>query len=131
MLGFVKNLGKKNNNGFFMELKDDAPTSGEAKATTPAPPTPAPVAEPAKAEAVKPSKEKKAKPAQEKKAKAQKVEAAPAPVPAKPQPPAETNFATKYLAPSVSGSNGRRRPGPSMNSYLDMARQAKVPNSAK
>ena len=39
---------------------------------------------------------------------------------------AETTFAPKYLAPSAS-SNGRRRPGPNMNPFLDMARQVKTP----
>lgn len=55
------------------------------------------------------------------------------PVPAKPaasstinKPQTETTFAPKYLNPAVS-SNGRRRPGPNMNSFLDMARQVKTP----
>lgn len=38
----------------------------------------------------------------------------------------ETTFAPKYLAPN-STSNSRRRPGPSMNPFLDMARQVKTP----
>ncbi len=38
----------------------------------------------------------------------------------------ETTFAPKYLAPSAS-TNGRRRPGPNMNTFLDMARQVKTP----
>lgn len=38
----------------------------------------------------------------------------------------ETTFAPKYLSPSVS-SNGRRRPGPNMSSFLDMARDVKTP----
>jgi hypothetical protein len=38
----------------------------------------------------------------------------------------ETTFAPKYLIPSAS-SNGRRRPGPNMNTFLDMARQVKTP----
>jgi gas vesicle protein len=37
--------------------------------------------------------------------------------------PTETTFAPKYLIPN--NSNGRRRPGANMNSYLDMARQVK------
>jgi DNA polymerase III gamma/tau subunit len=36
----------------------------------------------------------------------------------------ETTFAPKYLNPANS-SNGRRRPGPNMNTFLDMARQVK------
>ncbi|MEH1888034.1 MAG: hypothetical protein V7K92_00770 [Nostoc sp.] len=39
----------------------------------------------------------------------------------------ETTFAPKYLAPSASSSNGRRRPGANMSAYLDMARQVKKP----
>lgn len=42
------------------------------------------------------------------------------------QNPTETTFAPKYLAPNTT-SNSRRRPGPSMNPFLDMARQVKNP----
>lgn len=38
----------------------------------------------------------------------------------------ETTFAPKYLTPT--NSNGRRRPGANMTSFLDMARQVKTPN---
>ena len=38
----------------------------------------------------------------------------------------ETTFAPKYLNPSLSSSS-RRRPGPNMNNFLDMARQVKNP----
>ncbi|MBG1240380.1 hypothetical protein [Nostoc sp. NZL] len=41
--------------------------------------------------------------------------------------PTETTFAPKYLAPSATSSNGRRRPGANMSVYLDMARQVKTP----
>ncbi|MEH2204355.1 MAG: hypothetical protein V7K53_09790 [Nostoc sp.] len=41
--------------------------------------------------------------------------------------PTETTFAPKYLAPSTTSSNGRRRPGANMSAYLDMARQIKTP----
>ena len=41
--------------------------------------------------------------------------------------PKETTFAPKYLAPSATSSNGRRRPGANMSAYLDMARQVKKP----
>ncbi|MBV9385423.1 MAG: hypothetical protein JOZ78_03235 [Chroococcidiopsidaceae cyanobacterium CP_BM_ER_R8_30] len=54
-----------------------------------------------------------------------KVEPAkPAKAPVSPngQAHAETTFAPKYLIPSNS-SNSRRRPGPNMNPFLDMARQ--------
>jgi hypothetical protein len=39
--------------------------------------------------------------------------------------PAETTFAPKYLMPT--NTNGRRRPGANMNSFLEMARQVKTP----
>lgn len=41
--------------------------------------------------------------------------------------PKETTFAPTYLAPSANGSNGRRRPGANMSSYLELARQVKTP----
>ncbi len=41
--------------------------------------------------------------------------------------PTETTFAPKYLAPSTTSTNGRRRPGANMSAYLDMARQIKTP----
>ncbi|PLZ33849.1 hypothetical protein [Fischerella thermalis] len=39
--------------------------------------------------------------------------------------PTETTFAPKYLMPT--STNGRRRPGANMNSFLEMARQVKTP----
>ncbi|BAZ65747.1 MAG: hypothetical protein KME28_23300 [Pelatocladus maniniholoensis HA4357-MV3] len=41
--------------------------------------------------------------------------------------PTETTFAPKYLIPT--NTNGRRRPGANMNSFLEMARQVKTPPS--
>ncbi|OKH16109.1 hypothetical protein NIES592_00025 [Fischerella major NIES-592] len=41
--------------------------------------------------------------------------------------PTETTFAPKYLMPT--STNGRRRPGANMNSFLEMARQVKTPAS--
>jgi len=41
--------------------------------------------------------------------------------------PAETTFAPQYLAPSATSSNGRRRPGANMTSFLEMARSLKTP----
>ncbi|MBF2009421.1 MAG: hypothetical protein IGS49_29345 [Chlorogloeopsis fritschii C42_A2020_084] len=43
--------------------------------------------------------------------------------------PKETTFAPKYLVPN--STNGRRRPGANMNSFLEMARQVKTPNTNK
>ena len=42
------------------------------------------------------------------------------------QKPTETTFAPKYLAPTTTSN--RRRPGPNMNTFLDMARQVKSPD---
>lgn len=60
---------------------------------------------------------------------AEGVKAEPAKQPAKTTAAAnnqtETTFAPKYLAPT--STNGRRRPGPNMNTFLDMARQVKTP----
>ena len=69
----------------------------------------------AKVELVQTAEGVKAEPA-----KSKKVSAASA------NTPTETTFAPKYLAPSAS-TNGRRRPGPNMNTFLDMARQVKTP----
>jgi hypothetical protein len=112
MFGFIKNLiggifsfigglfGKKDE--YYLELKEEA---GETKpAAEPAAPV---TAEPAKAATPKPEPAK-----------------APKPAPAQPAVATETNFATKYL---ITPSSGRRRPGANMNSFLDMASQAKVP----
>jgi hypothetical protein len=70
----------------------------------------------AKVELVQTAEGVKAEPA-----KSKKVSAASA------NTPTETTFAPKYLAPSAS-TNGRRRPGPNMNTFLDMARQVKTPS---
>jgi hypothetical protein len=131
----LKNLfgGKKSN--FYLELKE---TDGEQQAavTTEAPApvveAPAAVVESAPAPAVEsapaPVAEKKAKKTsvkKEKKAKEAPV-SAPAPVAAAPAKvePTEVEFATKYL---ITPSMSRRRPGPSLNGFKDMARKAKVP----
>ena len=75
----------------------------------------APQAQPAKVELVQTANGVKPQPAQVEKAKA-----------AIQQQPAETTFAPKYLA-VPSSTNGRRRPGANMSSYIDMARQVKTP----
>jgi hypothetical protein len=52
------------------------------------------------------------------------VAAPPAPVaPAKPKPEPGLTFAPTFLVPSLSG--GRRRPGPSLDAFMDMAKQVK------
>lgn len=98
------------------------PEPAKAEAVTAAP-------EPAKTE-TKPAKTsiKKAKAAP-----APKAEPTPTPAPApvaavqqKSQAEPEKTFAPKYLA--STGSNGRRRPGANMSSFLEMARQVKPSN---
>lgn len=101
----------------------EAPTKAEAA-------TAAKTEAPAKAEA--PAPEKKLKKAKAK-APAAESENGKVKIEAQPNPPAETNgkvadqatFAPNYLMPTTTSS--RRRPGPNMNTFLDMARQAKTP----
>jgi hypothetical protein len=147
ILSFLTGLiGGKKGGGYYLELKEDtteekapapapkaapapkvataAPaaasngTKAAAKAEAPAPTEKSPAPTPAKVEASKNGKNGKAAP--------KPAEPEKAPV-AKTTTPAETTFAPKYLAPSASSSNGRRRPGANMNSYLDMASQVKTP----
>ncbi|WP_414752603.1 hypothetical protein [Anabaena sp. CCY 9910] len=149
MFGFIKKIiagilsfltgliGGKKGGSYYLELKED---TTDEKATIPAP-----KAAPAESNGTKAAVKAEAPPATEKSpaptpAKVAKVEAskngkngktAPAepekaPV-AKTTKPSETTFAPKYLAPSGSGANGRRRPGANMSSYLDMASQVKTP----
>lgn len=119
----LKNLfgGKKSD--FYLELKE---TDGEQKATATTAAA-APVVESAPA----PVAEKKAKKTSVKKEKQVKETpaapvSAPAPVAATngKVEPQEVEFATKYL---ITPSMSRRRPGPSLNGFKDMARKAKLP----
>lgn len=124
-----------------------APAKAIAAApSAPAKPAPAPKAEPApQPVAAQPVKAEKAKPVAPAKAKAeppapkpkvqvakiengkieQLSESAPAAVSAAlVEPSAEETFAPKYLL--GMSSNGRRRPGPSLNYFRDMAKQVKT-----
>lgn len=103
----------------------EAPAKAEAAAVATA-------EAPAKAEAKAP--EKKLKTAKAKaKAPAAEAENGKVKIEAQPNPPAPNNgkvadqatFAPNYLMPTATSS--RRRPGPNMNTFLDMARQAKTP----
>jgi len=124
---------KARNSGYFLEL-DDA--KGVSSAATPAQ---ASKQEPAKAESAK-AEPAKAEPAKAEPVKAVKSKQIKTPVTAEPKPapkpaaanaalnlpqPTVTTFAPKYLA-SNGSSNGRRRPGANMSSFLDMARQIKT-----
>ncbi|MDH6068891.1 hypothetical protein NWP26_17005 [Chrysosporum ovalisporum APH033B] len=140
MFGFIKKLitgilsfitgllpGIKGN-GYYLELNestDDKVTNGTSNSTKTTAsvavdsPTTAPIPTPVtKVESSQKSQANQAKPA-----------TAPAAISnGTKTPPGETTFAPKYLVPSASSSNFRRRPGANMNSYLDMARKMKTSN---
>jgi hypothetical protein len=122
MFGFIKNLGKNNNN-FYLELKegnDSKPAVAKQ-----------PQAESESSNGAKPSEATAApQPAVPATGKMSKKEvAAKAPEVKKVKPPAEVNFATKYLL--TPSTNDRRRPGANMNPFLEMARDVKVPINKK
>jgi len=153
------NAKTRKRNGYFMEL-DEAEEIKSGNGNQPAKAEEADAkAQPAKAESAKPNKaDAKSQPAKAESAKPNKADAKSQPakesakevelvqtaqgVKAEPvkkekaaasangQTSTETTFAPKYLAPSAASSNGRRRPGPSMNNFLDMARQVKAPGKA-
>ncbi len=139
IVGTAPKTRKARNSGYFLEL-DEAKGVGNG-AVTPAKASVA-IAEPqvtivnapAKLESVKTEatapalKSESVKPKRTAKpTAAEKVEPKAAAANAAlnlPQPNV-TTFAPKYLAPNGS-SNGRRRPGANMSSFLDMARQMKT-----
>ena len=90
--------------------------------------------EPAKAEAVPSKKKAKSEPAKAEvvsgkekvKIEAQPNPPAPAASNGKVDPQSEATFAPNYLISTAS--KGRRRPGPSMDLFRDMARQVKTPS---
>ncbi|NEU78639.1 hypothetical protein [Nostoc sp. UIC 10630] len=135
ILGFVTGLlpGKKQSNGYFLELDEatsqpkPAPSNGK-KAAAPAVSPAAKSPEPQTAKATTTATKTKVEASQN--GKAVKAEPAKAAATVSPKTPAETTFAPKYLAPSTTSSNGRRRPGANMSAYLDMARQVKTPNTS-
>lgn len=108
----------------------EAPKAEPVKAETAAPEVAeAPKAEPVKAAApaATAKKAKKAKP-EAPKAEPVKVAAPAAPVVAKVETPVATTFAPNYLL-TLSSTEGRRRPGANMSSFLAMARQVKTPKA--
>ncbi|WP_421657885.1 hypothetical protein [Leptothermofonsia sp. ETS-13] len=121
----------KSSNGFYLEL-DDAKGSGSSSATSKPAESVADSATAGKSEK-KPSK----RAAQLAAAKAESGATKPAEPMKASEPvavakglnlpqPTVTTFATDYLL--TNSSNGRRRPGANMASYLDMARKVRVPN---
>jgi hypothetical protein len=130
----------KRKSGYFMEFDDSLangqPAKVEAAKAEPAkaepvnaqpvkaeatkveaPKAPGPAAQPGKAEARKAAKAESAK-----------AEATP-PAPAQPAPATNNQNGQKRAEPAIAFSSfgDRRRPGPNMSSFLDMARQVKVP----
>jgi len=84
----------------------------------------------AKAEALQAKKAIRAEKAAAKKGKTaapKQAQPAAASTAAKAPEPEIVNFAPTYLNPANALNGGRRRPGPSMNSFMTMARQVKVP----
>lgn len=114
------------NKDFYLELKEEGAQEAAPKAEAPAKaPEQPPEAPEAEAETPAPKGKKTS-------AKKSKAKAAPTPAPAPVAvatssqngkvEPKETEFATKYL---VTDYLSRRRPGPSLNTFKSMARQAK------
>jgi hypothetical protein len=148
----LKKLFGGQKSSYFLELdesKSQQPTTTKTEA--PAEPVEEKKAEPAETTAVE---ESKAKPAETKKTtktsvknKSKAKAAQPAPAPKAPEPKVSDPEAIIRAAVSKKDSNGkadaqavgfatqyvmlptmsRRRPGPSLNMFLNMARQAKVP----
>jgi hypothetical protein len=128
--------GKKGN--FFLELDEEKQASQTASTTTEETAQPvvetAPEAAPQAAQPVPEKKSKKSKKPSAKRA-AKAPEAQPAPVAAATAIPSSgngkaepqsANFATTYY---LTTSMSRRRPGPSLNPFKEMALQVKTPTS--
>ena len=132
--GEAPKLNTKKSSGYFLEAEDTAATSSQTAPAAPAATSPTPAA----SEEKKPSK----RAAQLAAAKAETAKATPAKPAATAKAaepvavaqafnlpkPTVTTFAPDYLLPT--STNGRRRPGANMASFLDMAKQIKVPNRA-
>ena len=132
MFSFLKSKNKsseapktKKSKDYFLELDDAGAVKSEpeAKKPEPAQATKAPEAEAKKPEAKKPA-------AKAPKAKPQKAapQATPASSNGKAEPQPGLTFAPNNLLPLKTNSS-RRRPGPSMNNFLEMARQMQPPRS--
>ncbi|NRB08135.1 MAG: hypothetical protein HRU34_13735 [Richelia sp.] len=142
-----KKLFGGSKNDFYLELKDeDSSTDAqiettsngakpapldveekEPKAETPAPETGETIPETSKESGTPRQKTFKKQKGAKKEAVPAKPESTPAPVAAvKPAPkePEIKTFAPTYLIPT--STKVRRRPGPNMNSFLDMAGQVKI-----
>lgn len=125
-IGPLKNLFGSQKDAFFLEI-GDAEGTGDSTPAAPAPQAPAVVAEPAAPVAAAPEAPAPAPKSTKTSIKAAKAAAPAAPAkspePPKPAPapvtlPPETAFASKF----VPSNTPRRRPGPSLNGFKDMAR---------
>lgn len=116
-VGGLVGLGKKSE--FFMEL-DESDGSSQPAAPTPAAPAVA------KAEAIAPPKAAAKAPAKASAKAPAKVDPAPALVATAPAEPVPTAFASTYLTSVGTVFPRRRRPGPSLSPFMDMAKQVKV-----
>lgn len=130
----------KKGKGYFLELDETGNTKPAASAKSSEAPkvessSPAKAPEPVKA-AVATLERPKAEAKKPEPAKTSPTsEKAKVKIEAQPNPPAPANngkaqsdptFAPNYLLPTAS--NSRRRPGPNMDMFRDMARQVKTPN---
>ncbi|MDX2098938.1 MAG: hypothetical protein SFW36_14270 [Leptolyngbyaceae cyanobacterium bins.59] len=110
--------------GYYLELAEDAEDLAQVEATPastiePQPATPSPL--PSTSEVPVPQLESVPKPAEAKKS----VAKVPSP-PVESTPAPSITFAPNFLLP-LSNNTDRRRPGPSLNPFMEMARQMKRP----
>lgn len=117
-IGGLVGLGKKSE--FFLEADDDDSDSLPAAQAAPKAQPAAAQAEPVAAAPAKAS----AKTSTKAPAKAKASEKAPAP--AAPAEPVPTAFASIYLTSVGTTMPRRRRPGPSLSPFLEMAKQVKA-----
>ncbi|MGB3311800.1 MAG: hypothetical protein WBG32_14790 [Nodosilinea sp.] len=122
-VGGLVGLGKKSE--FFMELDEGDSSSQPAIASSA--PAPAAKAEPAAAAKPPAKAETKASAKTQTKPPAKKETKAPAPaLAAAPAEPVPTGFASNYLTSVGTALPRRRRPGPSLSPFMDMAKQVRT-----
>ena len=137
---------RKKGSGYYMELDDSDNSKPVAETKKPEPRKVEPAPEAKQPEPVKAAVATLERPKAEPEAKSKKPEPAKTSaasengkinIEAQPNPPAPANngkvnpqaeltFAPNYLLPTAT--NSRRRPGPSMDMFRDMARQVKTPS---
>ncbi|MFW6358188.1 MAG: hypothetical protein ACOC0N_03090 [Chroococcales cyanobacterium] len=133
MFTFIKNLfvsiinffvalfgGKKSNGGYYMQVEDETPEQQPQVTEAKKP-------EPAKVETPQPEKAEPVNVTTV--APANQPEPPTAAMNGKAEPQPKDTFAPQYLLPVTTSS--RRRPGPSMNMFRDMARQVNTGSNAQ